>query len=857
MHRAEPRIIGAGWAGWIACLSWLLGLAVAAAPARGQDGVPTGADPGGTNAPAPSVFGDISIDLAEFGVGNLSRRGDWAGVRLRIRDNGSTQRQVLIRVALTDPDGDSPSYEIERTLNPGVEQLEWVYVRLPFREGVSEAFVVTVHEAEEDLATKGFRAGTLLARTVLQPGVSGKPVLDPRVGVMGLVGSNPLGLGVYNAEADQGSAYHPRGHERIELALVDSPSRLPDRWMGFASLDALVWGKGDPAEVRGERARAVRDWVTRGGHLVIVLPQVGQTWTNAQSNDLHDIMPLVAVQRNENVDLAPYRPLVNVRLNTGVNWPRSGVVHTFRRLEDARLNDAMEILNGPDGRCVAVRRLVGAGAVTLVGLDLNQTSLSQGGLIDAEVFWHRILGKRGRLKEELRDTTTSGPAPLALSRQPWAYDQDIERLIALRGRAAVGVLAGFVVFVTYWLVAGPLGFAALRARGHQRHAWLAFLGVGLAFTGLAWGGATLLRPGRVEGRHVTLLDHVYGQPVQRARMWASVLVPWYGQATFAVPGGVDDGRSLTAIAPWDGPGDETSWSGFTDLRSYVIRTRKMDEVTVPSRSTSKQVQVDWAGGPRWEMPIPVSADGGPGVLTLVPGSGPGSDRPVLDGTLVHKLPGPLTDVTLIVVRGQVTLPRPVSGSGAVQSAVLASAYAYSVRDWPANTPLDVGLLTTPRQRREDGGSEGALLESYLRGLRPSFYGQQSFTMVQERATDVARAPERLTALALFPLLPPPELDSNMAQDYIAERRATHGWDLARWFTQPCVIVIGHLGGDGDGLAPPVPLTVNGEEAPVLGRTVVRWVYPLPPSPPGFAGSVEDAPDAGPTAPPVESPADPR
>lgn len=783
--------------------------------------------------------GEVRVEPDDFGVGNVSRRGDWTGVRLRIKDNGLKQRQVLIRVSLSDPDGDTPSYELERTLNPGVEQLEWVYPRLTFRFSQGDALVVTVHEAVEDAGAGGFRPGALLSRTLISP--QGKAVVDPPVGIIAVLGDRALGLGTYAGGDSDGAqnqrSFHPRGHERTELALGVTPARMPDRWMGLASLDALVWAAGDPAELRGERARALREWVTRGGHLVVVLPQVGQTWTNPQSNELHDIMPVVAVQRQENVDLEPYRPLVNARVSPGADrWPRTGTVHTFRRLGDAKMPEAMEILNGPDGRCVVVRRLVGAGAVTLVGLDLNQTALAQGGLIDAEVFWHRVLGKRGRLREEPAPTTGPGPAPLGLARQPWAYDQDIERIIAQQGRAAVGVLAGFVMFVAYWLVAGPMGYMVLRSRGQNRHAWLAFVVVGIVFTGLAWGGASMLRPGRVEGRHLTFIDHVYGQPVTRARMWASVLVPWYGEATFRVPGESEDGRSLSAIAPWDSPSDETSWSGFTDLRSYVIRTRRPFEMTVPTRSTSKQVQVDWAGGPRWEMPIPTGEDGsGPGVLALVPGGGPGSDRPLVTGTLVHNLPAAMTDVTVIVVRWQTTLPRPVTGSGAVLPNVLASAFAYSVREWPAGRPLDFGLLTTPRQRREDGGTEGALLESYLRTLRPAFYGQQSFGLSQDRSSDPARMPDRLTALALFPMLPPPDLNSNAAVDYIAERRAAHGWDLGRWFTQPCVIVIGHVGAGSPGEPSPVPLTVDGEDALVLGRTVVRWVYPLPPSPPGFAG----------------------
>jgi hypothetical protein len=70
----------------------------------------------------------------------------------------------------------------------------------------------------------------------------------------------------------------------------------------------------------------------------------------------------------------------------------------------------------------------------------------------------------------------------------------------------------------------------------------------------------------------------------------------------------------------------------------------------------------------------------------------------------------------------------------------------------------------------------------------------------------------------------------------------HGLDLSRWLTQPCVIVIGHLVQEDAG-ACPVPLTVDGTEIGSRGRTVVRWVYPLPPAPPRFA-EPDSEPGAG-------------
>lgn len=809
--------------------------------------------------PTPNAgfsVGEISITLDKFGVGDVARRGDWAGIRLLLKDNTSKQRSVLVRVSCLDPDGDQPTYELERTLNPGVEQKEWVYVRLPFRSVASDTLVVSIYESVVDEATRRVVPGRLLARRAVSPNQGS--IRDATEGLIGVVGNRPLGLLRYQYEATDSGAtitdtWHPLGHEKTQIATGITALDLPDRWMGLAPMEALVWGMEDssqwnPTQLTGERARAVREWVERGGHFIIILPRVGQTWSDPTSNELHDMMPVVAVQRNENVDLEPYRPLVNSREKRGVAWPRSGVVHTFRKIPEAEAADAMEILNGPDGRCVVVRRLVGAGAVTLVGLDLNQTALAQGDLIDAEVFWHRVLGRRGRLVEPTRE----GPGRVRLgnARTPTVYDDVVSGQIVQGGRAAVGVLAGFVMFVAYWLVAGPLGFMILKSRGHSKHAWVGFTGVTLLFTGLAWGGASLLRPGRVEGRHLTFVDHVFGQPTQRARVWSSILIPWYGTASIEVAGGGTD-RSLNSIVAWDAPGDESSWSGFPDSRGYIVDTRKPDRITVPTRSTSKVIQADWAGGPAWKMPIPTGPDGkGSGELTLNPDWQRRGNSALLTGTLVHELPGPLRDVTLIVVQRQSTLRPARADLSTLDPAPLLVASAFSLTDWEPLVPLDLAKKTTVADAT---GSQGAPLALWLNTLKPALSGTMYPGTIPDVSNDKSKATEYLTTLAVFPYLPPPNLEDNSTYEYAAQRRSTHGWDVSRWFTQPCIIIIGHLGtGPDEAIGSPVPLRVDGEEFPLSGRTVIRWVYPLPTNPPQFPTTEAEAP-AVPAVPSGESP----
>ncbi len=523
---------GAGWAVWAAAL---LAHLLAALSAAGQG---------------------VDVSLESFGVGNQPRP-DWAGIRITVKDGSVKQRNLIVRLSVPDADGDTAQYERAITSNPGVTQQVWLYARLPFKLDQGQGGLgVSVYEAV-DRAAEGLEAGTgfglgqLLGRVSVSP--SEAQLVPSHIGMIGVMGPRQYGLGKYNERATflgTGDAL-PLGHEPSVIVGMATPQQLPDRFMGLLAWPVLVWGQGDIAELRDERARAVREWIERGGHLVVVMPAVGEGWTSPSSNALHDIMPAVDVERREGVDYAPLRPLL--RRGTDARLPAKGVLRTFAVRGDASPAEAMPILTTAEGDCVVVRRLVGAGAVTLIGLDLNAPEFTGAAdVVEADVFWHRVLGRRYNLATpgERQGRNLAGMRTLA------EYDRDIVDVIDKRGRSATGLLMGFVVFAAYFLLAGPVGYAVLKRRQVHRHAWVGFVLAAAVFTGVAWGGAWLARPKRIETQHLTFIDHVYGQPLQRARVWASVLIPSYGDEVIGV-GDPAEGAGAAArrlpgvIASWD------------------------------------------------------------------------------------------------------------------------------------------------------------------------------------------------------------------------------------------------------------------------------------------------------------------
>lgn len=776
-----------------------------------------------------SAPGEVAIDLASFGVGGVARPCEWVGIRLNITDRGAQPRDVMIRLRTTDVDGDHPTYTRVIVTNPPLTQGVWLYAHLP--RSSSATFEVTANAA---IATEeGYRAGRLLGSTVVAP-TGGLPPAS--AGFTAILGSRYMELYQY-AETLGGQGHSPTVHERVFSTKDLAPNDLPDRDLGLRVFDTIVWAEGDPIELTSERVEALRNWVYAGGHLVIVMPPVGQTWLTDR-NPLVDILPRVSMTRHDGVDLEPYRPLLCDRPEALVEMPDNATVHQFESLEGAEPSEAMTILVGPEGEQVVVRRLVGHGAVTLVGLDLNSPTLVGREALDPDVFWNRVLGRRGDLlKQREMSTLQAGGSSLRFpQRSPVAFDGAFDAEIAKTGRAAAGVLLGFIIFVMFWVIAGPGGFALLKGIGQTKHAWAAYAAATVLFTIIAWGGATLIKPSRVDVTYLRYVDHIYGQPTQRSRTWASILIPWYGDATIRV-GNEEAGETNSTVVPWRPPSGEITTGGFPDSRAYPMVIGGIGSITVPTRATVKNILADWVGEPAWAMPLPVPAEGeAEGRLRLLSSEekdahdNPGYSKPDVAGVLVHDLPAALEDVTIIVVHGQEELRRPRTSMARLAGGqLLADARAYSLtRPWAPGQGLD--LLQATSVPLQDNNNRPVLLNA--RGLLERLLPRNSSALSPRPGdTDLT---QRLTALALYSMLEPPDPSSRATNaSHIVAREQSHGWDLGRWFTQPCVIIIGHIPDLRDPEDTVAPIFVDGKRAPMRGRTVVRWVYPLPTDPPEY------------------------
>jgi hypothetical protein len=474
----------------------------------------------------------------------------------------------------------------------------------------------------------------------------------------------------------------------------------------------------------------------------------------------------------------------------------------------------------------------------MLGIDveeLSARSLQVPAIPQGDVFWNRILGRRADTPSGQEYTSLADSSRLV---QGSGYTKDIgdgkqiAEKIGLSGQAAFGVLAATLVFGLYWLVAGPLGYASLRAFKRERWAWVAYVGVAAVFTLAIWSVGGSVAGRSVIANHFTVLDMIERAPGEsdatqiqrrRATSWISVYTPDYGETEVALDPQGDPGvRNL--LTSWR-PSSSTP-EGFPSRERYVAALDSPSRTVVPSRATTVDFKADWLGALRegWgQMPsisqpirVTVASDGGAQTISIT-------------GALKHSLPGRLQDVQVLHVWPRQnplqTLAPSDEGKAPLRRFVAQlpnRGALVGVSDWSPDQELDLAKVLPQGARLADRlGLEQTIERLYYSSLEQQMrtgFGIVGDGLAFERTVEM---------LGIYNMLQPPRYiraGDNRGVLRI-QRLGAREIDLSDWMTQPCLIVMGKL----QDVPLPFAFAVDGESVAGSGSVFVRWVIPLPES----------------------------
>lgn len=800
------------------------------------------------------TLGDGSPAAEAFGVGGIHRPGEDVGIRLTVRPDGGdfgAARNILLQWEVPNADGDIAEVRRVVALSAGGSASTWLYATLPPDLQPEQTWTVRgfLYDAEAGDA-RGAEVGT----AIIQAPASGR--VEPGVSVIGRLGSRSMGLDGYRfpSLAGQRSGEVITAHEDTLIRPLQVAD-LPDAWPGLAVFDALVWADEDPAALTARQEEALRDWITGGGHLVIVLPFDGNPWRlgDAGGGPLADLLPSREPRLEEDVPLGELLPTLSKSRRLGAAPINDGFsVKVFDDLleKDRDLDPGfVPLVATEDAKVIAISRPVGNGHLSLVGLPLAGDTRFSGvtlghGLVEsrwlpqADAFWNRILGRRAATPSAA-ELAAMAPAEVAIGAPERRLVDGgvIADAITMRQQAGAGLLLAVVLFLAYWLLAGPVGFAVLKGKGRVRHAWVGFVLAAAVFTALAWIGVTVLRKRELDVRHFTVLDWVAddgsglpGPPqLARATSWMNLYLPNYGSSRVGIARG-DGAGGIQRLSSWV-PSGRPRPQPFPNADRYAEAGdgRSTDPVAWPARATVTQLRTRWRGvlDSDWGGMLRVDPDD---PLRVEIGAD-GEEQ--LAGSLLNGLPGALREVSVIWVRSDRTVPvRYLTDPSGRETSSLPlvdpDRMVHEASMWTYTGEFAAGqripLAVSPSGA--DASRAGRFTTVVDEWIKPFESEGGAFGL---GATEVLGRfdPRRLMAMAsVFNQLPAPiwraDSSGRRAETVRLSRLLGRELDLSAWFRRPCVIVFGTL----EQAALPVPLEVDGRRLEGSGTVFVRWIMPL-------------------------------
>ena len=317
---------------------------------------------------------DYRITVDSLGIGNSWRAGDITPISITVSNTHPDPVSAWIAWEVPDGDGDIVAWGRPLTLTPNQDVSTWLYAPTqPWARG-DTAWTIQLRTLIDGVPSER------LASYRFSPQSINASPLSMTNGAIAVVGTRRLGLGGLASTGKTRTVLEPT----ITIAGL-SAEDLPDAWPSLSSIDTLVWANAPP-ELSYRQIKAIEEWVSRGGHLVIILPTIGDPWSLGSDDG-----PLASMLGDLNPTIGNI-PLSSLHQVIGKPTQENDMSLTVRSFLEPTTSPLFTL---PDGRIIAITKDIGIGACSIIGIDLADGRLAALGLPQADVFWNRVLGRRG------------------------------------------------------------------------------------------------------------------------------------------------------------------------------------------------------------------------------------------------------------------------------------------------------------------------------------------------------------------------------------------------------------------------------------------------------------------------------
>jgi len=782
---------------------------------------------------------DAEGEVESIGYGGAYRPNCWTPMKLRLRPKVGDTRTYKIAIVQEDLDRDRVIYTRPFTLNGNpaggrIEEHVWVYfmpqprdLRLAGASAAEFTNVIRIFLCKED--------GKQLLQIPIVPGTSLPQSLDDKADpYYGPAKGTKLILLVGDSTSQPLGSFYDRAIALTEDVLFYkiTPGELPGDVKGFHAVDAIVWMGSDPAELRAESLAAIQDYVRDGGKLVVTQ---GENWQKFKESELAALLPVNLEGVANEKGAASLRMLAGIpnfldpeqgkienlkppwrRFNRDLNKsepadPWSDITKDVPVVKATAKPGAFVNLycesdkNSP----YLARWNYGLGNVVWVGNDFGDKQIISGSIsryTGWQTIWDRTMDWRN---DTLISFASNYQKPPDIYTQGTQNKTDLSKSVLsgmeLPRRGAALVALAMVLFIGYWLVAGPGSYFFLLARRRAHYSWVAFAVCAFGATALTAAVVKLVLRGPPQLQHVTFV-HMAPDRETVAQSQFGLYIPRDGKQHIEL--GDFAPKRFSYIIPYPiHPEHIVETADFPAYKEYEVPMRDRNSaeppaIDVPYRSTLKKFQARWIGA---------SAGGIDGKVSLVDAK--------LSGQLTNSTGHDLRSVYIVYARQpdlpyqnsddeMISLRDPSDGRGSWANGVTIDLGDISQKLGIAGTELKTGLA----------GLRGPLNRVWMANWADDFKNSIGSS---ERYNNDDRAALLMT---IFDRLAPGKITVNLERPerYELLRRAGRQFDASGAISAGQMLIFAR---SEDAAPLPFPMKVEGEQ--VKGEGVVYYQIIVP------------------------------